>query len=65
MSVRLFVIVNKAVKSQEETTLWDPTAMGGNTLEVTSLLHFLHEYISSPSQGRQKRSKHSGQCCKM
>ena len=65
VSARLFVIVNKVVKYKEEATLWDPTAMGAYALGVTSLLHFLHEYISSPSKGRQKRSKHIGQCYKM
>ena len=44
-AARLFVIGWKEILTKEGTTQGDPTSMGTYALEVTLLLHFLHEFI--------------------
>ena len=46
ITARLFILGNKEIKSKEGTTQSDPTAMATYALGVTSLIHFLHKYVS-------------------
>ena len=44
-AARLFAVGGKEILSKEETTQGDPTSMGTDIYDPTSLPHFLHELI--------------------
>ena len=46
VTVRLFILGNKEIKSKEGTTQSDPTVMAAYALRVAPLIHFLHQYVS-------------------
>ena len=48
--VRLCIFGNKEIKSKEGTTQDDPTTVEAYASGQTSLIHFLHEYISMNNQ---------------